>query len=43
VIGVQDEEHVEGALEDRVRLVLELGHLNIMLRKLPVYDRSLSG
>ena len=27
VIGVQDEEHVERALEDRVRLVAQLGHL----------------
>jgi predicted ATP-dependent protease len=27
VVGVQDEEHVERALEHRVRLVAQLGHL----------------
>ena len=27
VVGVEDEEHVERPLEDRVRLVLHLGHL----------------
>ena len=43
VIGVEDEQHVERALEHRADLILQLGHRNSMFRKLPVKLRSLSG
>src|SRR5436309_6842885 len=35
VVGVQDEEHVEGALEERVGPVLELGHLEHHREEVP--------
>ena len=43
VVGVQDEQDVERALEHRMRVYLSSVILNSMFRKLPVKLRSLSG